>query len=337
MYIGNFDTDKKILIVAEIGNNHEGSFDVAVNMIEAAVHSGVDAVKFQTIVPDLFVRSSETKRLEQLKRFQFSYEEFANLKKVADREGVIFLSTPFDLESVIFLAPLVPAFKIASGDNNFYPLLQKVAETGKPIILSTGFADLSQIGRSVGTIEKVWNTSKKKGALALLHCVASYPVKPEEANLSIIRTLQASFPTHTVGYSDHTIGIRAAVAAAALGARIIEKHFTLDKNFSDFRDHKLSMDVLECRALVTQIRELECMLGKGEKITQKSELQIITASRRSAIALRDITTGSVLTAEDIIWMRPGDGISLDDIPLLLGKTVKQAIRKGEVLQFSMLE
>ena len=333
MMIGSHDVQRRVLIVAEIGNNHEGDVALAKDMIHAAAQAGADAVKFQTIVPERFVRASQVERMVQLQRFALSYEEFTQLKTVADETGVLFLSTPFDLESVAFLNGLVPAFKIASGDNTFYPLLQAIAQTGKPAILSTGLADLEQVRSSMRRFELEGGA----GALAILHCVTSYPTLPEQANLSAIRTLKDAFPHNSVGYSDHTMGIRAAVASVALGARIIEKHFTIDKQFSDFHDHQLSADPEELTEMVLHIRELETMLGTGEKVAQEGEENNRIGGRRSIVSKRSLRAGETVTLEDLTWMRPGDGMPPGDEHLLLGKRLTAPLQVGEPFSLEIVE
>ena len=228
MKIGDFDLARDILVVAEIGNNHEGSYTLAEEMIGLAAQAGAGAVKFQTIVSDKLVSPRQEERIQQLERFRLSYDEFERLSKVAQQENVLFLSTPFDLESARFLEPLVPAFKIASGDNNFFPMIDIIARTGKPIILSTGLMDLTEISKTKDFIEQIWHENDIDQELAILHCVVGYPTTPSDANLLAIRQLQKLGVT--VGYSDHTIGIEAAVLSVALGARIVEKHFTIAKD-----------------------------------------------------------------------------------------------------------
>jgi N,N'-diacetyllegionaminate synthase len=244
--IGNFNTDKKVLVIAEIGNNHEGDFELAKEMIDAAAEAGADAVKFQTITPNRLVSIREQERIRQLQKFAFDRDQFAALKERADEKNVIFLSTPFDLETVDWLNPLVPAFKIASGDNDFWPLLDKIASTGKPVILSLGLGKIKDATQIASFFKKVWRNSEIAfPGLALLHCVVSYPTPDDQANLRNIMKIELG--QVTPGYSDHTLGIKAAELAVACGARIIEKHFTLNKNYSDFRDHKLFILVKQFR------------------------------------------------------------------------------------------
>jgi len=329
MKIGNFDLDKDILIVAEIGNNHEGSYSLAEEMIGLAAEAGAGAVKFQTIVPDRLVSCTQKDRIEQLEKFRLSYDEFEKLSKVAQEENVLFLSTPFDIESVRFLNRIVPAFKIASGDNNFYPMIEVIAETGKPIILSAGLADLNQIRFTKSFTEKIWNENGIHQEMSILHCVVSYPAPHNDVNLLAINELKKL--DVTVGYSDHTLGIEAAVLSASLGARIIEKHFTSDKNFSDFHDHKLSADPGELRLLVQRIREAVDMLGDGEKQIQDSEKGNVDKVRRSIVAACDLAKDTALTSDMLIWVRPGRGIPPGDEYMVLGKTLLREIREGEMV------
>jgi len=326
--IGNFDLDKKVLIVAEIGNNHEGDFHLAEDMIREAAKTGVGAVKFQTFRTEHYVSQKDEIRFKKLKSFELKYEQFEKLSKIANKEGLIFLSTPFDIESAIHLNSIVPAFKISSGDNNFYPLLEIVAGFGKPIILSSGLADINQIKKSKNFIEQVWEKKKIKQDIAILHCVTNYPVEPYEANLKAISTLKNKFDC-TIGYSDHTIGIDAAVISFILGARIIEKHFTIDKNYSDFHDHKLSADPKDMKNLVKRIKEVSVLMGSGEKELQNSEKSIIKFLRRSIVASRDISRGEVIGKNDITWIRLDKGLPAGEERKILGKKTSKPIKMGE--------
>jgi|TARA_Y100000310_G_scaffold323928_1_gene385065 N-acetylneuraminate synthase/N,N'-diacetyllegionaminate synthase len=331
MKIGSHNLEKEILIVAEIGNNHEGSYDLAEEMVGLAAGSGVDAVKFQTIVPEKLVSYLETDRVDQLKKFQLTYEQFEKLADVAINENVMFLSTPFDIESTLFLNDLVPAFKIASGDNNFFPLIEVIARTGKPIIMSTGLMKIEEIKKSVDFIRGIWDENSLEQELALLHCVSVYPTPPEKANLLAIKELNSI--VSTIGYSDHTLGIEAAVLSVALGARIIEKHFTLDKNHSDFRDHSISADAEEMRELVYKVRCATQYLGNSNKVIMDDEKRVMKQSRRSIVAARDLIVGEKINMEDLEWVRPKSGLSPGDEGKLLGKSISRQIRKGETISF----
>ena len=328
MKIGNFDTDEQVFIVAEIGNNHEGSYTLAEEMIGYAAEAGADAVKFQSIIPKRLVSPKDMDRIAQLNRFQLSQEQMEKLKSIADQEGVLFLCTPFALESVSFLNNLVPAFKVASGDNDFYPLLAVIARTGKPILLSTGMAELKEIKQVVVFLHSIWkDCGIPPASLALLHCVVSYPTQPAEANLLIIRTLK-TFEV-TVGYSDHTLGIEAAVLACALGARIIEKHFTINKNHSSFRDHQLSADPQELNEMVRRIREVPVLLGDRNKRVLNCEQN--SNVRRSIIAARPMEAGEVITVKDLNWVRLGHGLAPGCEESLIGSRLRAAIDEGEAI------
>lgn len=329
MKIGTHDTSASVLIIAEIGNNHEGDVALAEELIGRAVEAGANAVKFQTIVPERLVSASETKRIAQLRRLCLSYDEFIRLAAVARRAGVVFLSTPFDLASVEFLVPLVAAYKIASGDVTFVPLYESVAATGKPIIASTGTATLQEVAAAVACVRRVWSARGISAELALLHCVASYPAPATQANLTAITTLREQCPDCTIGYSDHTLGNDAAVVAVALGARIIEKHFTLRHDYSDFRDHQLSATPEELRALVERIRLTETMFGSGEKVPQPCEEVGRVNFRRSIAAAVDLPAGHILTADDLTYLRPATGIPANACDTVVGQRLTRSVRADE--------
>ena len=336
MMIGDFDTNGKAMIVAEIGNNHQGSYTLAEEMIGRAAEAGADAVKFQTFRTELYVSSTDRSRFEMLKQFELTEKEFKKLKKVSDECGVVFLSTPFDIESAKFLNTIVPAFKIASGDNTFYPLIDAIAGFGKPIILSSGLADLPMLLYTKSFIEQIWNKNAVVQNLVVLHCVCSYPVPPDEANLAAIRVLRKELGCD-IGYSDHTFGVEAAAISVALGAKIVEKHFTLDKNYSDFRDHKLSADPQEMRQLVERIRFIETLMGSGEKMLQPCEKAIHEQVRRSIAAVKNLKAGHFLQIQDITWVRPAGEFVPGQEAFVLGKSLKYDVPKGEPLRSEVIE
>ena len=330
MIIKDFDTRERVLVVAEIGNNHEGNFDVARRLVEAAAEAGAHAVKFQTFKTERFISPTDVARVKRLKSFELSYPQFAALADLARSRGLLFISTPLDLGSAEFLDGIVDAFKIASADNDFYPLLARVAGFKKPMIVSTGVSDLAQAERSVSFVRREWSRQGTTGDLAVLHCVSAYPTPPEEAGLRAIPAL-ANACQCTIGYSDHTIGTEAAVLAVALGARIIEKHFTLDKQYSDFRDHQLSADPADMRTLVTRVAAAERMLGDGVKRVQPSEEVGIKAYRRSIAVGRDLTRGHRIELSDLIWIRPGGRMAPGREDELVGKALIRDVTAGEQL------
>lgn len=330
MRIGHINLDETVLVVAEIGNNHEGDVAVAERLVRAAAESGADAVKFQTFRTEHYVSASDAARFERLKRFELAYADFESLAALARSLGLLFLSTPFDLRSAAALEPLVDAYKIASGDNTFYPLLDAVAATGKPVLISSGVSDLGILDRAAARVRAAWQRTGVTGSLAFLQCVSAYPAPPDQANVLAIDVLAARYGC-TVGYSDHTMGLDAAVAAVARGARIIEKHFTLDKHYSSFRDHQLSADPRDLQELVTRIRTTSMVLGSAEKRVQPCEASAVDALRRSIVAAADLPAGHVLEWNDLTWTRPSTGLAPGNEGQLLGKALLRGVAFGERL------
>lgn len=331
MKIGGFDTNEKVLIIAEIGNNHEGDEETATQMIDAAAKAGVDAVKFQTFKTELFIAPSQEERYQRMQRFELSQDAFARLAERAKAAGLMFISTPFDLPSAAFLNGLVDAMKIASGDNDFFPLIEAVAATDKPLIISTGLADETLIRFVDGLVQKC-RAGRVDLNYAFLHCVSAYPTLPTDANIAAVRTLSALFPHTTPGYSDHTKGIAAAPLAVAAGARIIEKHFTLDRNFSDFRDHQLSADPGMMADIVAAVRQVEETLGDGTLAPRSIEIDATEAIRRSIAAARDLNSGDIIGPADIMWIRPGNGYRPGEEKLVLGRKLSARMERGDVFQ-----
>jgi sialic acid synthase SpsE len=336
MKIDNFDIDREVLVVAEIGNNHEGSESRAEDLIGHAAECGVGAVKFQTFRTEQFVSPRDPARFQRLKSFELSFDAFDRLSAVARDNGLLFISTPLDLTSADFLAGIVSAFKIGSCENTFYPLLDRVARFGKPVILSSGLVDIAQIQTSKSLIENIWRDLGFHQQLVVLHCVTSYPAPIDQVNLGAIHQLRDQLDC-TIGYSDHTLGIDAPVLAVAMGARVVEKHFTLDKNFSDFRDHHLSATPAEMKALVTRIREVGVLLGSGFKAPQPCERAITEQVRRSIAAKHDLAAGARIGWDNIMWVRPGGGLPPGKEHLVVGHTLRDAVRAGDLLAPELLE
>lgn len=327
----------RTFIIAEIGNNHEGDFGFAKELVELAIDTGADAVKFQTIVPEKLVNRSDEARFETLSKFALSQDQFRELSTLTRARGSLFMSAPFDPESAVFLGEIVDAIKIASGDNTFYPLIAAAAGTGKPLVMSTGIADAADIDRAVGIVRKAAPSNVADDDIALLHCVSSYPAPMDQANLAAIPTLISRYPAHTIGYSDHTIGIDAACLAVALGARVVEKHFTIDNNYSAFRDHQLSADPATMRELVRRIRETEAAMGNSRLGTAPCEIDMGPAVRRSIVAMTDLTTGHRLTMSDLNWTRPAGGMAPGQEDMLVGKCLNRDIRQGDPFTPDMID
>ncbi len=328
--LGSFDTGSAVLVVAEIGNNHEGSLDRARRMVQEAAACGVDAVKFQTYSTRLFVSPFETVRYERLERFEMPPAAFAELSALARSLGLLFISTPLDLEAVDTLEPLVDAYKIASGDNDFFPLIARVCNTGRPMLASTGLTDLPGVRRLVDFIATEWRSRGVDGQLGLLHCVSCYPAPIDQVNLAAIHLLQRECGV-TVGYSDHTLGIDACALAVAAGARIIEKHFTLDKQLSDFRDHQLAADPPEMRRLVEDVRRVTAIVGAPDKTPQPCEESGVTLFRRSIAAVRDLRAEEVVSATDLMWLRPAGGLRPGQESRVVGRRLRRPVARGEQL------
>lgn len=328
MNIGGFDTAERVLIVAEIGNNHEGSYERAKKLVRAAAAAGADAVKFQTYRTELFVSGADKERFDRLKSFELSPAQFAALAVIAKRERMAFLSTPLDLKSARSLRPFVDAYKIASGDNNFFPLIDWVAGTGKPVILSGGMATARDLKKTVARIARIQRHRSGEVRTMALHCVTSYPVPPGQENVGSVAHMSRTLSC-PVGYSDHTLGIEASVLAVAAGARLIEKHFTLDNNTSAFRDHKISADPLAMSELVRRIRRAESVLGLGQKIIQPCERPFMMLARRQIVSARNLSAGARLTWADLLWTRPAGGMLPGQEKQLVGRRLKRDIAFGE--------
>ena len=322
----------KTFIIAEIGNNHEGDYQLAKKMVNLASKSGADAVKFQTYKTSFFINKNDKKRFKKLKSFELSYSQFKNLKKLANKLGLFFISTPFDLESANFLTKNSDIIKIDSSDNNFFKLIELVLKSKKPVIVSTGLANINEIKRVVLLAKKVLKSKFKKN-FALLHCVSAYPVESKYANLNSIKFLKEKFKC-IIGYSDHTIGNEASLVAISLGAKIIEKHFTIDKKYSSFRDHQLSADFIDLKNIVDNSRKIELMLGKKNKIVQKNESKNVKEFRRSIVSRRDLKKGEKLTEKDIKYLRPGNGLNPNQIKKIINKVLKKNLQSDQVIKMS---
>lgn len=324
MKIGSFDVTRRVFLIAEIGNNHEGSVERARTLVEEAARAKADAVKFQTSWAEHFISREQRERFERLKRFELPRSSWKELAMLAHDRGLAFLSTPLDIGSVDLLEPHLDAFKVASGDLLTFPLLAHIAKTRKPVIVSTGASTLEEVRRAVAFLRD-WGVE----SLALLHCVSCYPTPPEAVNLAVLETLRAVFPGIPIGYSDHTLGQEACIAAVGAGARIIEKHFTLDKNLSDFPDHRLSATPDELAELAAAIRRIEVLRGSPEKSPQPCEEKIRATIRRSVAAGRDLPRGHRIAMEDLAWVRPAGGVAPGNEAQLLGRRLVRDVALGE--------
>ena len=325
-------SDKKTFIVAEIGNNHEGSYGLAKKLIDKAKVCGVDAVKFQTFIPSLFYSNdADNKRMIQLKNFALSFEQFHKLAIYAKSKNLIFFSTPLDYQSAKFLNKIQKIFKIASSDNNYFYLIEKIAHFNKDIIISTGMSDIKLLKRIEKIVTEIWKKKNIKKKLAFTHCVSSYPTNFKDTNLGTIKILKNKFPNRIIGYSDHTIGIDACLIAAAFGAKIIEKHFTIDNNYSKFRDHQLSANPNEMKMLVDRIRNLDKMKIFSTKKVLKCEKSVLKTCRRFFAAGYNLKKGSILSKDNIIGLRSTKGISVLSPKVLLNRKIKKNLLFREII------
>ena len=334
MKLKNFDLKKKVFIIAEVGNNHEGNFNIAKKLVRLAAKAGADAIKFQTFKTENFIRKKDIKRFKQLKKFELSYEQFKSLKKLAHIKKIKFISTPLDLESADFLIKNADLIKIASSDNNFFPLIEKVLKSKKSIIISTGMINILQIKDLTNYIYKVIGKKSAIKRIALLHCVTNYPVEDEFANLRSVEYLIKNSKL-TIGYSDHTIGNEACIAAVAMGAKVIEKHFTINKKFSKFRDHALSADYIDLKNIVTGIRKVEKQLGRFNKEIQKPEKKLIKIVRRAAYADKNIFPGEKITLKNTKFLRPALTSNFFNLKKIIGKKIKKTLYKDQKINLDI--
>jgi len=335
---------QRCFILAEAGVNHNGDVDLARKLVDAAVAAKADAVKFQTFKAarlasgsapkadyQLQTTGAEESQLEMLERLELPDEAYRDLMDYCSQKGIVFLSTPFDEPSADLLDEMgIAAFKLPSGEITNLPFLRHVAAKGKPVILSTGMSGLGEVEAAVQTIESTGNRN-----LVLLHCVSNYPAAPGDVNLRAMNTLAAAFDL-PVGYSDHTEGIEIALAAVAMGACLIEKHFTLDRNLPG-PDHKASLEPDELARMIQGIRAVESALGDGRKQPAASEARTASAARRSLVAARDIAAGTVLGDDMVAVMRPGTGLPPAMRQYVVGRVLRCDVSEGELLQLEMLE
>lgn len=326
----------KTLIIAEAGVNHNGNFETAKKMIDVAKEAGVDIVKFQTSLTSTskFAQKAEYQKretgseesgLDMIKKLRLSFEQHRALKQYCDSLGIQYLSTPFDFESIDFLNELCNIWKVPSGEIVNIPYLEKIGRTGKPVIMSTGMANISEIQMATDIL-------KKNGThqITLLQCTTQYPTPYDEVNLLAMNDLKRHFNCK-VGLSDHTVGIEVDIAAVALGACVIEKHFTLDRNMVG-PDHKASIEPNELKQMVNSIRHIELALGSGIKEPEPTELENLYVSRKSIVASRSIKKGEIFTAENIVPRHAGKGISPAKWYDVIGKRAIRDFEEDEMIE-----
>ena len=331
-----------VLIIAEAGVNHNGSLLLAKELIDAASFAGADIIKFQSFDANKLVTkkakkaryqiintSNDDSQLKMLKELQLSFEEQIELKYYADKKNIEFLSTAFDLESIYFLNKLnLKRFKIPSGEITNLPYLRLIGSLNKPIILSTGMSNLLEIRQALNELNSQGSTNKD---ISILHCTTQYPAPFKDINLRALETLKKEFNTK-IGYSDHSSGIEVSLAAVALGANIIEKHITIDKNL-DGPDHKASIEPDQLKVLVKSIRNISLAMGSNEKKISKSELENLKIARKSIVAKVFIKKGQIFTEENLCTKRPAEGISPMEWDNIIGNKAKKDFQVDDFIEY----
>ncbi|WP_298916284.1 N-acetylneuraminate synthase [uncultured Algimonas sp.] len=337
------DPDAPCFVIGEIGVNHNGSLDLAHQLIDIAVEAGADAVKFQTFTAEALVTRTVRKanyqsrnhqidesQLSMLKRLELSEADLRACKNHCDAKDIVFLSTPFDEAAADLLESVgVQGYKVSSGDLTNLPLLSHMAAKGLPMIISTGMATMAEVEDAVRAVEAAGDPS-----LAILHCVSDYPAAPEEANLAAIDTISTAFGKPT-GWSDHTLGDAVCLAAVARGARIIEKHYTLDTAMEG-PDHKASLDPDEFRDLLRKIRIVQTSIGDGVKRPQPSETETAQVARRSIVVARDIKAGETIARTDLVMKRPGTGLAPKHLDWVVGRTARSDLPSDTLVSLDQL-
>lgn len=337
--------NKKCFIIAEAGVNHNGSIEIAYRLIDAAKGAGADCIKFQTFKTEKVITrntemasyqkknlGNEDTQFEMVKKLELSYDDFRKLKVYCEQIGIQFLSTPDDEDSLDFLTDELHlnVVKIGSGELTNFPYLKKIAKKNKEIILSTGMANLSEIEKALECIREF-----NENNIIVLHCTTNYPCPMEEVNLLAMNTIKDAFKVE-VGYSDHTIGIEIPIAAIAMGATVIEKHFTLDKSMEG-PDHQASLNPEELEEMVRAVRHVEIALGSGIKKPNVSETIIKKVVRRKVILSCDVDQGHVIKEEDLEYKRANNGIDVEHYGDIIGKRLRHPMTKDSVLEWGDIE
>ncbi|SMC23221.1 N-acetylneuraminate synthase [Clostridium acidisoli DSM 12555] len=329
-----------VFIIAEAGVNHNGDINIAKKLVDMAVECGADAIKFQTFKAyestGSFAEKAqyqkenvpiEESQLEMIRKLELPFEQFDDIQTYCNERGIIFISTPDGIESLNYLVSLnVPLIKIGSTEVTNYEFLKQIAETGKPIILSTGMSTLGEVEKA---LEVMFSTGNKD--MKLMHCTTDYPTAVEDVNLRAMVTMREAFKI-PVGLSDHTMGYEAAISAVALGAEFVEKHITISRDMEG-PDHKASMPLKEFKEYVNHIRNTEKLLGDGIKRPTKREKHIMEQGRRSILAACDMKKGTVIEKRMLEYKRPGNGIKPELSSILIGRELKRDLKKDEVIQW----
>lgn len=324
-----FKGKNNVYLIAEIGGNHEGDFEYAKRLTKLAAESGVDAIKFQIYTGDSLVNPKyDPDRYKHFKKFELTKTQYIELAELCNKLDVTFMASVWDVEAFDYIDAYMPIYKIGSGDMTAYNLIHKMVLTGKPIILSTGLATLREVINVVSFIEGIDSEYIKNKKLSLLQCTSMYPIPDTDANLNVLKTYMERFRI-PIGYSDHTIGMEAIETAVAMGAKVIEMHFTDKRKGKTFRDHKVSLTKDEVINLINKINKIKRLQGSYEKQPTSLEIESghLRSFRRGVFARTDLKQGHIITSKDLITLRPCIGVGADDYYNLIGKKITRKITK----------
>ncbi len=327
------DLSRDVAVIAEIGVNHEGNFDKALELVRLAAEAGADAVKFQSYAPERLTSSDEPERLARVTRYALDVSAHHRLADEARNCGIAFFSSAITEDTVQLIASLAPAIKIASGDLDFEPVIRAAAASGRIVLLSTGTGTIDEVDRAVGWVRDEIGSAPLMDRLVLFQCVSAYPAPIEEAQTAVVTQYKSRYGIE-VGYSNHVIGPEACYAAVALGASVLEVHFTDCKTGRMFRDHSLSFEPADLADLVAKVGRIRAAIGSSTKGPQTSESASILAIRKGVVAARDIAEGTVLAREDLMFARPASEFPSAQIGQLPGKRLKRSLKRGQVIKRS---
>lgn len=327
------------LLIAEIGGNHEGDFEYAKELCRLAIETDVDMVKFQIYTGDSLVSREESPvRNKHFKKFELSKEQHIELAEMVQAAGLMYTSSVWDLSAMDWIDPYIPIYKIGSGDLTAYPVLRETAALGKPLIISTGLATETEVLEAVDFIQNCNPVYKDPKMLAVLQCTSMYPIKNSDAHLSVMQAYKAKTGL-TVGYSDHTEGVKALQYAVAIGAEVLEFHFTDQREGKEFRDHKVSLMPQEVKELIQEIKLIQAYQGKAQK--EPTQIEIDNGHelsfRRAVYPLKNLAAGTQIRPEHLTVLRPNHGIDAREYDKLIGKTLKVAVREHQKLEWEMFE
>tara|TARA_B100000029_G_scaffold516296_1_gene628514 strand:+ start:8776 stop:9810 length:1035 start_codon:yes stop_codon:yes gene_type:complete len=324
------------LLIAEIGGNHEGDFEYAKKLTKLAINSGVDVVKFQIYSGDTLVNKRQSpKRHKHFKKFQLSKKQHIYLAEMCIKNGIKYLASVWDLDTLSWIDKYLSFYKIGSGDLTCYPIIKKLAKRGKPIILSTGLSDLKEVNSSIKFLRKENKIYKLSQNLAVLQCTSSYPTIDSEANLNVIKTYLKQ-KNITVGYSDHTLGNTALLTAFTLGAQVMEFHFTDTRKNKIFRDHKVSLTKEETKELIRSITRVKILLGNTNKIPTKCEIKSkhVKSFRRATFFSRDLSKGYEIKEKDLVFLRPNVGLDARETKKVIGRKLRRNVKKFDKIMIN---